>query len=86
MLFVTANTAWADDESSPAEELRILNEGYSLLYSGVSGASNANQVFLVKFENDATEKVIDETSEYLARLAQTAGAIGQGLTPACALI
>ena len=69
LALLVTTSAWSDEDTTQAEQLRILNEGYSLLYSGASGASNANKVFLVKLENDATEKVIDDASTYLAKFA-----------------
>lgn len=46
----------------------MLNDGYSLLYGDVSGLANADKIFLVKFENDATQAVVTETADYMGEL------------------
>jgi len=68
-LLWVSGVAVAGDKLSAAEELQILNEGYSLLYGGVSGASNANKVFLVKLESAETQQVVEATTDYLAKLS-----------------
>lgn len=45
-----------------------LNEGYSLLYMAVGSLSSTDKAFYVKFESDAVEKVIGDTSDYAAKL------------------
>lgn len=69
LVFAITSVGSAAEQDSAAHKLHILNQGYSLLYQGVSGASNADKLLLVKFENDATDKVVTQTSDYLAKLA-----------------
>lgn len=58
-------------------QLDRLNDGYSLLYGDASGLANADKIFLVKFENDATQQVVTETADYMGQLADQLEQLGR---------
>lgn len=58
---------WAQDDPGT---LKILNDGYSMLYSSSAGLQHADKAFLIKFENDATQRVVTNTADYMGELAE----------------
>lgn len=56
-------------QGDAAEQLRTLNEGYSMLYTSVSGLGNVDKALLVKFENDETQRVVTDTTTVMSELA-----------------
>ncbi len=64
-----------DDKPDPEEQSRRdaivqLQEGYSLLYSSISGLKFVDKAFLIKFENDRTQKIVTEVSDFSGELAK----------------
>jgi len=69
VVMIVPGIVFAEDELSGADQLRVLNEGYSMLYASASGLSNVDKAFLIKFESDATESVVTDASNYMGELA-----------------
>lgn len=78
-LLVTTS-AWSDEDTTQAEQLRILNEGYSLLYSGASGADFERTLLftlsggLNQFRHLARVMAEEERSEQRREFLKTAEA------------
>lgn len=68
LLVACAAAAQPTHSQTGDSQLDRLNDGYSLLYGDVSGLANADKIFLVKFENDATQKVVTETADTMGKL------------------
>lgn len=60
-------SASATAKNKPDQQ-QILNEGYSILYSGVSGLSRTDLLLDVKLESDATDKLVSDIADYLTEL------------------
>lgn len=66
MLVLALAPAGAQDDSNT---LQLLNDGYSMLYAGSAGLQHADKAFLIKFESDATQRVVSNTAGYMGTLA-----------------
>jgi hypothetical protein len=58
------------DKMSETERNRVLSHGYAQLYDAANGLRWLDELLLVKFESDATQKVITDLAHYSADLKQ----------------
>ncbi|MEO5733141.1 MAG: hypothetical protein ABIN96_08800 [Rubrivivax sp.] len=60
--------AGVSPKPAQARDNALLNDGYSLLYEGVSGLRFSDDLLLVKFESDRLERVIKSVSSGASKL------------------
>ncbi len=55
-------------KAAEARDNTLLNDGYSLLYAGVSGLRFSDELLLVKFESNRLERVIKSVSDGASKM------------------
>jgi hypothetical protein len=68
MLLVGCSTPGASRPASDSDRNRVLSQGYSQLYDAASSLRWLDEILLIKFESDETQKVITDVAKYATTL------------------